>query len=132
MQGRGDSYGVEGSAVEPGIVGGPSQSRLSRGAAPPMTSSEPSPVPENSDPGIPAVVPGNNRLPVLAPEVVRAARGFADASRAASTRAKYDATWSHFAAWCRAQGQVSLPAHPALVAGYLAAEADRGLSPSFV
>lgn len=70
--------------------------------------------------------------PILAPGVVEAARGFADASRAASTRAKYEAAWSHFAAWCRAQDQDPLPAHPVLVAGYLAAEAARGMSPSFV
>ena len=77
-------------------------------------------------------VEGNDRSPTLAAGVIEAARGFADASRAASTRAKYVAAWRHFAAWCHDQDQDPLPAHPALVAGYLAAEAARGVSPSFV
>jgi integrase len=37
-----------------------------------------------------------------------------------------------FAAWCLAHGHAALPAHPAVVAGYLAAEAARGGSPSWV
>jgi len=73
-----------------------------------------------------------DRLPALAPEVVDAARGYSDASRAASTRKKYLASWLDFSVWCRAQGHAPLPAHPVVVAGYLAAEAARGLSPSAV
>lgn len=78
------------------------------------------------------VAEAEDRLPALAPEVVEAARGFAAASRAASTRRKYERAWDAFAAWCRAHGHQSLPAHPAVVAGYLAAEAARGLSPAWV
>src|SRR5689334_16218236 len=75
---------------------------------------------------------GGAQLPALPPGVVESARRFADASRAASTRAKYDAVWGRFAAWCLAHGHAALPAHPAVVAGYLAAEAARGGSPSWV
>ena len=73
-----------------------------------------------------------DRLPALAPEVVEAARAYAAASRAASTRLKYERAWDAFAAWCAAQGHDPLPAHPAVVAGYLAAEAARGMSPAWV
>lgn len=74
----------------------------------------------------------SDRPPVLAPEVVEAARGFAAASRAASTRRKYERAWDAFAAWCRTHGHDFLPTHPAVVAGYLAAEAARGMSPAWV
>jgi site-specific recombinase XerD len=67
----------------------------------------------------------------LADEVA-AARRYAAASRAASTRRKYESAWGHFATWCRAQSQPALPAAPELVAIYLAREAERGLSPSAV
>lgn len=78
------------------------------------------------------VTPAEVRLPAMAPEVVQAARGYAAASRAVSTRRKYEAAWDAFAAWCRQHGHEPLPAHPAVVAGYLAAEATRGVSPSWV
>ena len=60
------------------------------------------------------------------------ARGFADASRAQSTRKKYAQAWDMFAAWCRAHGHPTLPAHPATVAAYLSAEATREVSPSWI
>jgi site-specific recombinase XerD len=70
--------------------------------------------------------------PALQPADLAAARRYAAASRAASTRRKYASAWGHFETWCRAQGQPALPAAPELVAIYLAREADRGLSPSAV
>ncbi|MFK4048177.1 hypothetical protein ACI2KH_24990, partial [Roseomonas mucosa] len=87
------------------------------------------------DEGSGALVPAAeaaDRSPALAPEVVEAARGYAAASRAASTRLKYERAWDAFAAWCAAQGHDPLPAHPAVVAGWLAAEAARGMSPAWV
>lgn len=69
-------------------------------------------------------------VPGFRPGVAEAARGYASASRAASTRKKYEAGWRDFAAWCAAEGQEALPGHPAVVAAFLAAEAARGLSPS--
>ena len=81
---------------------------------------------------LPVVALAGDRLPALPPEVVAAARGFADASRARSTRDKYAAAWDDFAAWCAAHGHDPLPAHAGTVAGYLSSEADRGMSPSWV
>ncbi len=69
-------------------------------------------------------------LPAFAPAEVDAARRYRDASRAASTRAKYAADWRAFSAWCRARGHAALPAHPGAVAVFLSAEADRGCAPS--
>jgi integrase len=68
----------------------------------------------------------------LPPDAIARARGYASASRAASTRAKYEAAWDSFAQWCSAHGHESLPAHPGTVAVFLAEEAARGCSPSWV
>lgn len=87
------------------------------------------------DEGSGALVPvaeTRDRPPALAPEVVEAARGYATASRAASTRLKYERAWDAFGTWCGAQGHEPLPAHPAIVAGYLSTEAARGMSPAWV
>ena len=78
------------------------------------------------------VADDGDRLPALPPGVIESARRFADAARARSTRAKYTAVWDAFAAWCLAHGHAALPAHPAVAAGFLAAEAARGGSPSWV
>jgi len=74
----------------------------------------------------------DERLPAFAPAEVDTARRYRDASRAATTRAKYAADWRAFTAWCHERGHPSLPAHPGTVAVYLSAVADRGLSPSTV
>ncbi len=75
-------------------------------------------------------VPPDDALPAFAPAELDAARRYRDASRAASTRAKYAADWRAFSAWCHARGHTALPAHPGVVAVFLAAEADRGCAPS--
>ena len=72
----------------------------------------------------------DDALPAFAPAELDAARRYRDASRAASTRAKYAANWRAFSAWCRARGHAALPAHPGVVAVFLAAEADRGCAPA--
>ncbi len=59
-----------------------------------------------------------------------AARRYASASRAASTRDKYERVWDAFQAWCDAEGLVALPAHLGTVAVYLARRAEGGLSPA--
>ena len=46
------------------------------------------------------------------PEQVEAARGYADASRAASTQAKYLQHWTAFGVWCQEHGHPPLPADP--------------------
>ena len=71
-------------------------------------------------------------LPAFAPAEVDSARRYRDASRAAGTRAKYDADWAAFGRWCGERGHPALPAHPGAVAVYLSALADRKLAPSTV
>ena len=66
-------------------------------------------------------------LPELLEQEVGSARGYAEASRAASTRRAYLSDWSIFTAWCDARGLETLPATPAAVATFLASEADAGV-----
>ena len=47
--------------------------------------------------------------PALPAAAVARARGYASASRAAATRAKYEAAWDSLAAWCAAHGHDALP-----------------------
>ncbi len=68
---------------------------------------------------------------VLRVEIERAA-DYARAARAPSTRRAYQSDWDIFAAWCDARGLESLPATPATVAVFLAAEADAGLKSATV
>ena len=69
------------------------------------------------------------QVAVFTPEQVKAARGYADASRAASTRAKYLQHWTAFVAWCRGNGHRPLPADPATVAVHLSGLASDGIAP---
>lgn len=62
-------------------------------------------------------------------EEVKAARRYLDQARASATRLKYDRDWQAFSAWCAVRQQQALPAAAETVAIYLAAEADRGLTP---
>ena len=66
---------------------------------------------------------------LFTPEQVAAARGYADASRAASTQAKYLQHWAAFGAWCGDHGHRALPADPAVVAVHLSSLAEAKLSP---
>ena len=50
---------------------------------------------------VPAAVGG---APAALGQEADAARGYAAASRAASTRLIYDADWQRFQAWCAARG----------------------------
>lgn len=81
---------------------------------------------------VPNVEHDDGRLPVIALEEVDTARGYADASRAASTRRMYESDWRRFAAWCRGRDLDSLPADPRVVAVFLAAEATAGSAPATV
>lgn len=69
---------------------------------------------------------------VFTPAEVDSARRYRDASRAESTRKKYDADWRAFARWCSDRGHSALPTHPGVVAVYLSALADQGLVPSTI
>ena len=55
---------------------------------------------------------------------------FATASRAASTWRAYESDWRIFNRWCQAMNLAALPAAPATVAMFLAAEAKNGTAPS--
>ena len=68
-------------------------------------------------------------LAVFTPEQVKAARTYADASRAASTQAKYLQHWTAFSIWCREAGHRPLPADPAVVAVHLSGLAAAGIAP---
>lgn len=61
----------------------------------------------------------------LAP-LVKATRGYVEASRSERTREIYSACWSAFEAWCEAHGLQPLPAAPGTVAAYLSARAQDG------
>jgi hypothetical protein len=61
-------------------------------------------------------------------ELDRAER-YAQSALAPSTRRAYEQDWLLFAAWCAERRVVAIPAHPASVAAFLAAEADRGFRP---
>jgi len=70
--------------------------------------------------------------PVVSDAEIGAARGYVEASRAASTRRAYDGDWSRFSRWCHDRGAPALPAPPALVAIYLSALAASGKTPPTV
>jgi site-specific recombinase XerD len=64
--------------------------------------------------------------PATFPLTADAARAqeYFQAAQAANTRRAYASDWKHFAAWCRAAGQGSLPAAPETVVWYLSALAE--------
>jgi site-specific recombinase XerD len=68
-------------------------------------------------------------LPALSDGEISAARGYAEASRATSTRRAYEGDWRRFSQWCLERGAPALPASPALVAVYLSALAEAGKTP---
>lgn len=51
---------------------------------------------------------------------VAEAAGYAAQALAPATRAAYAGDWAHFRTWCRDGGIAALPAHPVIVAAYLA------------
>ena len=70
--------------------------------------------------------------PTVSDREIAAARGYVEASRAASTRRAYDGDWRRFSTWCEARGAPALPARPELVAVYLSALAAAGKAPPSV
>jgi site-specific recombinase XerD len=55
---------------------------------------------------------------------------FAAASRACSTWRAYESDWRIFCSWCQTMDLATLPAAPATVAMFLAAQATNGAAPS--
>jgi integrase len=71
-----------------------------------------------------AAVPEARRpAPPLAAAAIAAAKAYARDALAPETRRAYAADWAHFTSWCREAGCDPLPAEPAAVAAYLAAQA---------
>lgn len=71
---------------------------------------------------IPATVTPSTSVttPDLRVELLDQARSYADASKATSTKKAYSSAWRVFTVWCSQQGQDPLPAHPTVVATFLA------------
>jgi site-specific recombinase XerD len=67
---------------------------------------------------------------VAVQEAAADAEVFATASRASSTWRAYESDWRIFTRWCQAMDLATLPAAPATVAMFLAAEAKNGTAPS--
>ena len=64
--------------------------------------------------------------------LVAAARLFAEASLAASTRRKYREAFEDFSLWCHDHGAAPLPAEPETICLYLSDLAVRGLAASTI
>jgi len=65
-------------------------------------------------------------LTAVSPELVDAARAFAQAARSENTLRAYRRQWDAFSAWCGARGFPSLPAAPAVVALYVTDKVGAG------
>lgn len=72
------------------------------------------------------------RQTTLFPAELAAARAYAEAARAPSTRRAYASDWALFTAWCDERGIAALPADAPAVAIFLAHQADRGAAPSTI
>ncbi len=64
--------------------------------------------------------------PALIERELQRVERYAAGALAPSTRRAYERDWLTFASWCAQRGLVAIPAAPAMVAAFLAAEADRG------
>ncbi len=71
-------------------------------------------------------------LPGIIDRETESADAYARAARAANTHRAYGADWAIFIAWCAERGESSLPATAEVVRRFVAAEADRGRSPSTI
>src|SRR5437899_2039883 len=63
---------------------------------------------------------------------VALARDFARNEKAAGTRRAYGSDFDAFVTWCSSRHVAAMPASPEAVAGFLAAEAARGIRPSSI
>jgi len=97
----------------------PVPARVPAGAVVPARAAPPPAVAETPD----------TELAALDGAEIAAARGYADASRAASTRRAYASDWRRFSSWCFPRGLETLPADPRVVAVFLSAEAALGAAP---
>ena len=70
------------------------------------------------------------RRPNTPAELEAAVHGFALAEKSAATRRAYRSDFGIFTAWCEERGFPPLPAAPAVVAAFLADQAEAGVRPS--
>jgi len=76
---------------------------------------------------LPAVI--RPQAPAALRRELELAEGYAASALGPSTRKAYEHDWLVFATWCAERGVQAIPATPATVAAFLAAEADRGFRP---
>ncbi len=75
----------------------------------------------------PAPIPKKENNHSLKPlDQVASARRYVAAASAPATRKAYSSDWRQFAIWCSGRGVEALPATPAVVATYVADQADAG------
>jgi site-specific recombinase XerD len=71
-------------------------------------------------------------VPALPAADLEIAKDFARASKATATRRVYQKDFARFRAWCAERHLPAIPAAPETVAGFLAAEAARGIKPATI
>jgi len=87
-------------------------------------SDRPASAPAPRDNGTSGAVPtGRGGIPSSGDTDLDAAVAYALAAKSPATVRAYEADWRHFAAWCASRDHAPLPAHPTVVASYLAAHA---------
>jgi site-specific recombinase XerC len=81
---------------------------------------------------LPAVRCEDGALPAGLSADLNAARDYAHQALSPATRRAYESDWRAFKGWCADRAVEALPASPASVAGFLAAQAERGLRPATI
>ena len=80
-----------------------------------------------SDRHLPAIIPPP--APAVPADELERAERYAESALAPSTRRASARDWLTFASWCAERRLHAIPAEPATVAAFLAAEADREFRP---
>jgi site-specific recombinase XerD len=81
---------------------------------------------------VPAITGTETSLPVTLRAALDTAPHLARAEKAAATQRAYKSDFAIFSAWCTGQGLCALPADPAAVAAFIAAETARGVKSSTI
>jgi site-specific recombinase XerD len=76
---------------------------------------------------VPSMVAPEETLPVALRAALDGAADLARAEKATATKRAYGSDFAIFRAWCAEQGLCGLPAEPATVAAFVAAETNRGI-----
>jgi site-specific recombinase XerD len=79
---------------------------------------------------VPVLTTVESSLPVTLRAALESAADLARAEKAPGTKRAYASDFAIFRAWCAEQGLSALPADPAAVAAFIAAEAGRGIKTS--